>query len=173
MDLFDTKLNHRLQNYVSLVQDPLAWAVDAFSITWNDMLGYAFPPTKLIPEVLSKISREKATVLLIAPAWPASNWFPDLIDLLIDLPVKLPDWKHLLCQPKSDIFHKNISNLKLHVWKLSGNVWLRRDFLKQYPMPLSDLLGHQLHDCITPSGIHFSSGESKTESTPETSPCRI
>ena len=109
------QLNHRLQTYDSPVPAPQAWAVDAFHS--HGPTGQVIPcPMKDIPEVLSKVDREMATIFLVAPA--IGNWFLTLIDLLVDRPLKLPEWKHLLCQPKSDRFHKNIYNIRPQAWKV-------------------------------------------------------
>jgi hypothetical protein len=49
LDRFATSLNHKLNTFVSLVPDPLAYAVDAMSISWKGMFAYAFPPFKFLP----------------------------------------------------------------------------------------------------------------------------
>ena len=43
IDLFASRFNHRLPLYISPVPDPQAWAVDAFSVPWANLLAYAFP----------------------------------------------------------------------------------------------------------------------------------
>ena len=52
MDLFATRFNHKLQLYVTPVQDNKALAIDALSMDWNHLHAYAFPPFILIPAVL-------------------------------------------------------------------------------------------------------------------------
>ena len=54
MDLFATRLNRKLPVFVSPVADPEAWDTDALSISWEDMNVYAFPPYKILPQVLHK-----------------------------------------------------------------------------------------------------------------------
>ena len=52
IDLFATRFSKRLPLFVSPVPDPQAWAVDAFSIPWNNLVAYAFPPFPIIGKVL-------------------------------------------------------------------------------------------------------------------------
>ena len=45
LDLFATRFNFRLPLYVSPVPDPSAWAIDALSIPWKGVIGYACLPS--------------------------------------------------------------------------------------------------------------------------------
>ena len=45
IDLFATRFNHKLPQFVSPVPDSLAVAVDALTLPWEDLDAYAFPPT--------------------------------------------------------------------------------------------------------------------------------
>ena len=38
-----------------------------------------------------------------APCWPLLKWYPDLVNLLVDLPREIPLWQSLLCKPQSEI----------------------------------------------------------------------
>jgi hypothetical protein len=152
VDLFATRLNNQLQRFVSPCPDPLAWKVDAFSIEWVEMVPYAFPPTKLIPEVLKKLRRSQIRLYLVAPYWPNQSWFPEVLGLLWDLPLQLPHWNHLLRQPQRNIFHQNPGLLNLHVWPLSGVVSDRQVFLERLrdmPRHINDL--HH-YDCTNLTG---------------------
>jgi hypothetical protein len=55
VDLFATSLNHKLETFVTPVPDPLAFAVDAMSLSWDGMFAYAFPPLRFLLQVLLKI----------------------------------------------------------------------------------------------------------------------
>ncbi|CAG9133863.1 unnamed protein product [Plutella xylostella] len=48
LDLFASRTNAKCRDYVSWYQDPDAVAVDAFTISWQPKLFYAFPPFCLI-----------------------------------------------------------------------------------------------------------------------------
>ncbi|XP_048250608.1 uncharacterized protein LOC125378710 [Haliotis rufescens] len=159
IDLFATCLNNKLPVYVSPVPDPLALQVDALSMEWKGMFAYAFPPWALLDRVLRKIEETDCVIILIAPAWPKRAWFPRLLQLLIEVPLKLPVRPDLLRQPKTDIFYGRLDNLHLHAWKLS------RIRCKQ-PVTLNQLheewLAHgdqpHLHYTIT-DGTSSSNGE--------------
>ena len=45
VDLIATRVNTKTPLYVSPVPDPMAWKQDAFQPPWNDLIGYAFPPS--------------------------------------------------------------------------------------------------------------------------------
>ena len=129
VDLFATRWNNKLTQFVSPIPDQTAWQVDALSLNWQSLYGYAYPPTSILTLVLAKIAASTCRIILIAPAWPDKAWFPDLLDLLMDDPRVLPPRPDLLKQPRSDIFHKNPSSLNLHAWLLSSNPSERKDFL--------------------------------------------
>ena len=52
VDMFATKLNHKLPIYVSPVPDANAMNIDALNISWEGLDGYAFYPVALIPKVI-------------------------------------------------------------------------------------------------------------------------
>ena len=45
VDLFATRFNNKLPQFVSPVPDPQAWAVDALSLSWENLDPYAFLPS--------------------------------------------------------------------------------------------------------------------------------
>jgi len=116
VDLFATKDNHKLPSYVSPIPDPAALDVDALSISWEGMFGYAFPPHKIIPQVLDKVARtSQVRLILIAPAWERQVWIKDIQKLLLDGPIPLPQWYNLLRQPSGKL-HYNPQLWNLHAW---------------------------------------------------------
>ena len=59
IDLFASRLNAQLENYVSYRPDPDARAVDSFMLDWTCFdMPYLFPPFSVIARVLSKVRRE-------------------------------------------------------------------------------------------------------------------
>ena len=119
VDLFATKRNALLPFFVSPFPDPAAMAVDALSLSWRHMWGYAYPPHALLPSVLRKIRHDMCRIILIAPLWPEARWFVSLLELLMDLPRRLPMSQNLLSQ--GSLVHRDPSNLRLHAFHLSGN----------------------------------------------------
>ena len=90
IDLFATSLNHRLQVYFSLIDQQSA-GTDAMFQTWDNLQAYAFPPFVLIPRVLAKVCLSRnLEVTLVALFWPLKPWFPDLLELLVEVPILLP-----------------------------------------------------------------------------------
>ena len=122
IDLFATRLNHRLPLYVSPISDQKALSIDALLMDWNHIHAYAFPPFHLIPAVINKIRLSQCKIVLIAPLWPDRPWFPELLGLLVSPPVSLPVIPNLLAQLKGRILHQNPGHLQLHAWELSNNL---------------------------------------------------
>ena len=83
IDLFASRLNHKVIPYVAWKPDPGASAIDAFTLNWSDYsLSCCFPPFSLIGKVLQKIQMEKATAILVVPDWTSQFWYPMLLKLL-------------------------------------------------------------------------------------------
>lgn len=107
-------------------QVEIPWAVDAFSITWDWSLAYAFPPAPLIPRVLRKIREDQARIILIAPFWPKRAWFSLLRSLSESDPWVLPELRDLLHQ--GPVLHSQINYLHLTAWILNGRSLGERGF---------------------------------------------
>ena len=114
IDLFATSLTARLPVYFSPASDPRAAGTDALLQPWDDLQAYAFPPIAIIRRVLLKLRSSKYCELtLIAPFWPQRDWFPDLLELLSDVPITLSGRRDLLRQPHFHRFHQNLPMLRL------------------------------------------------------------
>ena len=71
IDLFATKFNNKLAQFVLPVPDPQAWAVDALCLPWEDLDPYAFPPAAILGKVVDKLQDYPCRrIILIAPGWP-------------------------------------------------------------------------------------------------------
>ena len=80
VDLFATRFNNKLPQFVSLVPDPQAWAVDALSLSWENLDLYAFPPAAILGKVVEKLQDYPCNrIILIAPGLPNMPWFWDLV----------------------------------------------------------------------------------------------
>ena len=85
-------------------------------------IQYAFPPFQVIRKVLNKLRSSKgAKLILIASFWPQMEWFPDLVELTINTPRRLPLRKDLLHQPHFQRHHLNPHVLHLVGWRLSSD----------------------------------------------------
>ena len=49
VDMFATRYNCKLVQFVSPIPDPKAWSVDALTLSWEDLDMYLFPPVSLMP----------------------------------------------------------------------------------------------------------------------------
>ena len=117
IDLFATSLTARLPVFFAPAWEPKAAGVDAFLQPWDNLQAYAFPPIAIIKRVLLKLrASHNCDLTLIAPFWPQREWFPDLLELLSDIPIELPKRRDLLRQPHFHRFHENLQMLRLTTW---------------------------------------------------------
>ena len=69
--MFTTVHNKRLLQFMSLIPDTQAMAVDALSQDWQGRSMYIFRPFPLLIKVIQKLrATQAAEVILIAPWWP-------------------------------------------------------------------------------------------------------
>ena len=119
IDLFAARFNNKLLLFVSPVMDPLASAVDALSLPWEDLDAYTFPPAAKLGKVVEKLQDTPCRrFILIAPGWPNMPWFWDLVAMSSQIPLSLPNLPNLLTQPFNQIPHRHLTNLNLHAWLL-------------------------------------------------------
>ncbi len=92
---------------------------------WPNVSLYAFPPIKLIPEVLCRVKVSGARLLLIAPFWPSQTWFSELTPLLSRPPWEIPIRRDLLSQLQGKIWHPQPELWKLWVgpYRAKGCDW--------------------------------------------------
>ena len=131
IDLFASFHNKKMDIFCTWDHHPQALAVDAFSMSWNQMFAYAFPPICLIPKVLQHMRLGQCQVILIAPQWPRRHWYPDLLEMCIANPIKLPLRQDLLRQPKSIIYHPDPKVFSLNAWLLSTDSSKQEVFHKE------------------------------------------
>lgn len=95
IDLFASRLNNKCDMYASWHRDPDAFVVDAFTISWSNNYFYAFPPVAVILKALRKIISDKATGIMVVPAWPSQPWYPLFTRLVISKAITL-DANHII-----------------------------------------------------------------------------
>ena len=123
IDLFATSANRQCCLFFSPFRDPLAAGTDAFLQCWDGLQAYAFPPWSILPKVLAKLRVSPGLKLtLIAPYWPQRPWFVDLLHLSLAPPVALPLRRDLLRLPQSRCLYQGLPRLRLHAWRLSGDL---------------------------------------------------
>ena len=123
IDLFASRLHHHLPTYSSLLPDPGASFIDAFSFHWPSCV-YLFPPIILLNRVINKFITDKCNLgLLIAPYRPSSPVFSSILDLCISPPIILPD-AAVVREPH------HCKTSQMWAWTISNNPYLRKEFLR-------------------------------------------
>jgi hypothetical protein len=122
LDLFATRENKQMHQFVSPFPDEEAFQVDAMSFDWSSLnLIYAFPPRKLLAEVIRKFKTSSGTqMILIAPLRMSASWMPELMKLS-RARLKLRQCHNFLTQmveSKGITLHKSPESLCLHAWLL-------------------------------------------------------
>ena len=81
---------------------------DDAALGWSS--GLCLPSLcSLLQRIIAKVRQSRGLELtLVAPFWPQHPWFPDLLELLVAVPVFLPRRKDLLRQPHFHCFHQNL-----------------------------------------------------------------
>ena len=130
VDLFASRINHKLSDYISWHPDPSAVATDAFLFDWSDFVGYAFPPFSVLGKVIQKIIGDRATVLVVLPLWPSKSWFPLALQLLIAPPRILSKGSLYLPQDPARR-HRLDPSLAMGALLLSGNPSLPEAFRRK------------------------------------------
>ena len=161
VDLFATRFNNKLQQFVSPVPDPQAWAVDALSLSWEYLDPYAFPPAAILGKVVEKLQDYPCNrIILIAPGWPNMPWFWDLVAMSSQIPLCLPSIPNLVSQPFNQVLHRNLSNLNLHAWLLEPQQSRSKASLRQWQHELRLLKEGQPDLSMRQSGPFLQSGAS-------------
>ena len=86
------------------------------------------PPVAGIHRPVRDLADSKAPSVLCSPLLASKEWFPDLLELLSDIPIELPKRRDLLQQPHFNRFHENLPMLRLTAWRLSRDSPVRQGF---------------------------------------------
>ena len=158
INLFATFTNRRFVKFVSPYPDPRAEWTDAMSMPWDNGRGllYAFPPFKMVPQLLQKIAQSPGVkVILIAQLQPAASWFPrwwiypKKIRSRCSSKVKTC-WHKTFGRETGWPKHFRPSNL--HAWKLSRPSWERRVIPGKLPTWCQGAFGNLHSKCTNPIG---------------------
>ena len=113
IDLFASRLNAQVKDYVSWKPHPMAKFVDAFTIDWSQFFFYAYPPFCLVSRCVQKI--------LVIPLWTTQPYFTAVLSLLTETPRVLNASVQDLIHPTLDGPHPLRQQLQLMVCKLSSD----------------------------------------------------
>ena len=92
IEMFATFANRRLIKFISPYSDRRAEWMDTMSTTWDNGRGllYAFPPFKLVSQVLQKIYQSHGgQMILVAPKQETASWYLELLELAQEDPIPL------------------------------------------------------------------------------------
>ncbi|XP_014215227.1 uncharacterized protein LOC106644302 [Copidosoma floridanum] len=78
VDLFASDTNAKCKKFLAWKPCPGAYGIDAFTVDWNKIKFYAFPPFCLILKTLNKVKYDKATGIIVVPDWPSQVGVPPL-----------------------------------------------------------------------------------------------
>lgn len=122
IDLFASRCNSKCNTFVTWKNDPDAWAIDAFTISWKDLDFYAFPPFSMILKTIQKIISDKAEGIVVIPYWPTQAWFPLFNKICQSEIIYFPPDRNLLKSPYRSI-HSLHRTLTLAAARLSGRLY--------------------------------------------------
>ena len=159
IDLFASRINRQLTNYISCQPDPEALSVDAFSSDWSEFKNcYCFCPFRLVGKVTSQVRRQKVRCVLIAPIWPSQTWFISVLQLCVDHPRILQSHKLLHLPQAPNLIHPLEHKIRLAAFKLSGKACEIEAYQKQlpvsWPIPGDEIQNASTH-AISKDGLTF------------------
>ncbi|XP_053383777.1 uncharacterized protein LOC128549987 [Mercenaria mercenaria] len=120
VDLFASRLNFKLQKYVSRRPEPNTYAIDAFSLTWSHDFYYLFPPFSLLPRILQKIAEDQTEAVLVAPIRPTQTWWPSLLQVIVGECYNLPSPQKCLFLPNKPDRKHPLRKMKFRLFRVSG-----------------------------------------------------
>jgi len=141
IDLFASRLNKQIDVFVSWFPEPGAVFADAFHMSWHTVIPYIFPPFSLMGKIINKLKQDEVErAILVFPLWRSQYWFPSLMEIISDFPVRLPRHRDLLVLAHSGEVHPLSPNLVAA--SVSGRPCVVREF-QQRLQPSSSLPGEK------------------------------
>ena len=156
VDLFASRLTAQLPRYFSWRPDPQTEATDALLQGWRHLRCYANPPWNLVGRVLAKAREQEATLVLVAPIWPAQTWYPLLLSLLVNVPLRIKPHEDLILETREGSMPDLVPHLA--VWPISGNTILAKRFQKKLRSCSSPPGEASQQNLVTPCVGHGSGG---------------
>ena len=121
IDLFPTRINTQLQNYVSWSCERETEGVDAFLTDWGKQFSYMFPPFSLLGKVTSKIWRDKAHCIVVTSKLATQYWYPVLMEIAVSKITIEPAPNNLLRPQDKEKLHPLHKNLTLTPYQQRGD----------------------------------------------------
>ena len=90
VDRFASMTSAQLRRYYSLHRDPHCEGTHSLRHDWSGEMNWVNPPWELLPQVAQKLREEGATATVVAPYWPATDWFRELWALAAEVEIVPP-----------------------------------------------------------------------------------
>ena len=145
-NIIHSRLKYILSQFIQhSTQRFFFYAADAFNFYQQNL---AFPPFSLIGKLISKTIRKQALGIMIIPYWSTQNWFPPMVQCLIDFPMQfLSTMRSLLLPQDSSQTHPLIVKMILLPVPLSGHQ-SKQEIFQRKLAKLSAIHGDQNHEAI-------------------------
>ena len=113
-----------------------ALGLNAFNHPWTFQVSYVFPPSALVPLVLSKFLAEHVNgqlrqLIPVALCWIEDPWFPTVLNMLADVPWQCPIIQDLVVDVSVGQVLKGLPYLPLTLWQLSNVCYADKGSLPQ------------------------------------------
>lgn len=157
IDLFASVKNFKIAKYAAYMPDNNAYAINAFSVNWNETFNYAFPPFSQLCRLVQKLCEDSAEMILIAPLFPTQPWFPRILQQVCGQSYILPKTSKILHLTGSQKKHR-LTSMRMAAFRLSGSLSSVQDY--QGTLQTSSCIpGDRQHPSsmglITKDGCHF------------------
>lgn len=134
IDLFASSLNKQMEAFCSWRLEPGAMYTNAFTVCWEKLCPYIFPPFNLVGKVINKIVDDKVErAIIVFPIWQSQTWFSVLLEHMCSFPIRLPRHRDLLTLPHDGTQHPLGKRLKMGAVVVSGNRSRVEAFRKTLP----------------------------------------
>ena len=78
VDGFSNRYNNQVEEFWTLVEDPLAVGMDFFTADWSQGFPWLYPPFILIGRVLRMILQSQGKAVVVTPLWKGASWWPTI-----------------------------------------------------------------------------------------------
>ena len=121
IDLFASRINNQFPRFFSFWPDPEAEVIDAFSVNWQSIPFYCFPPFSYIWRINRNIINDNASGILVVPNCPSQCWYSTLFAIL-EKPVHVikPGVNQLYLPNQPNTTHPLFRHLRLMACKVCG-----------------------------------------------------
>ena len=90
VDRFASLTSAQLPRYYSLYRDPHCEGTHSLGQDWRGETNWVNPPWDLLPEVAQKLQESGARATVVAPYWPACDWFQQLWEIATEVEIVPP-----------------------------------------------------------------------------------